>query len=135
MSMNDDKILELKKRIEKKKEDLGATQRFTPVTSCSLELDGVRYNLHAANRETLVLLACKIQALYTAANELELNDDLMLSGFHAHDWGQDIKARLAILDRKKTESDLAAMEAQLDKLLSVDKKTELELAAIEALLR
>lgn len=134
MSMNDDKILELKKRIEKKKEDLGATQRFAPVTSCSLELDGVRYNLHAASREQLILLACKLQALYMAADEIGYADECVISGFHVREWGSDIKARLAILDRKKTESDLAAMEAQLDKLLSVDKKTELELAAIEALL-
>lgn len=134
MSMNDDKILELKKRIEKKKEDLGAAQRFSPITSCSLELDGARYNLHVANRETLVLLACKLQALYAAAHELDMQNDLMISGFHAYDWGQDIKAKLAVLDRKKTEAELASMEAKLDGLLSEDKRTELELAAIEALL-
>ena len=134
MSMNDDKILELKKRIDKKKEELGKSQRFAPVTSCSIELDGARHNLHAVSRETLVLLACKLQALYTAAADLGLEEDLAISGFHVKEWGADIKARLAIMDRKKTEGELAAMEAKLDKLLSVDKKTELELAAIEALL-
>lgn len=134
MSMNDDKILELKKRIDKKKEELGKAQRFAPVTSCSIELDGARHNLHAVSRETLVLLACKLQALYTAAADLGLEEDLVISGFHVKEWGTDIKARLAIMDRKKTEGELAAMEAKLDKLLSADKKTELELAAIEALL-
>ena len=134
MSKNDDKILLLKKKIEEKKTELGKVKRFAPITSCSLEMDGARYNLHAASREQLILLACKLQALYMAADEIGYADECVISGFHVREWGSDIKARLDILDRKKTESELRAMESKLDKLLSEDKKTELELAEIEALL-
>mgnify|MGYP001126958779 CR=1 FL=1 len=57
MSKNDDKILELKKQIEAKKASLGPIKRFAPLTSCSLELNGTRYNLHATDRPTLILSA------------------------------------------------------------------------------
>ena len=134
MSKNDDKILLLKKKIEEKKTELGKVKRFAPITSCSLEMDGTRYNLHVAGREQLILLACKLQALYTAADDLGYADECTISGFHVSEWGSDVKARLDILDQKKTEAELTIMESKLDKLLSEDKKTELELAEIEALL-
>lgn len=134
MSKNDDKILFLKQKIEEKKKQMGKATRFSPTTSCSIELDGQRYNLHAASKDQLIFLACKIQALSHAAEQLGYNKECMISGFPTVEWRADIMARLELLDRKDEEAKLKAMEAQLDKLLSEDKKTELELAAIEALL-
>lgn len=135
MSKNDDKILLLKQKIEDKKKQMGKAARFSPITSCSIELDGQRYNLHAASKEQLIFLACKIQALSVAAEQLGYNKECMISGFPTVDWRADIMAKLELIDRKDEEAKLKAMEAQLDKLLSEDKKTELELAAIEALLK
>ena len=134
MSKNDDKILLLKQKIEEKKSEMGRPLRFSPETTCLIEIDGVKHNINVLTREQLILLACKLQALYMAADEIGYAKECVISGFHVSKWGSDIKARLNILDRKKTESELQAMEAKLYKLLSEDKKTELELAEIEALL-
>ena len=45
MPTNDELILQLKKQIEDKKKALRATEKFTPITNCSIELDGVRQNI------------------------------------------------------------------------------------------
>ena len=134
MSKNDDKILLLKKQIDSKKAELGKAKRFSPITSCSIELDGIRYNLHAATKDQLVFLACKLEALNVAAENLGYEGECMVSGFSTVDWLTDVLAKLEVLGQKDEESKLKAMEAKLDKLLSEDKKTELELAEIEALL-
>ena len=42
---NDSRILILKKQIESKKEQLSKSTRFSPVTNCSIELDGIRYKV------------------------------------------------------------------------------------------
>ena len=134
MSKNDDKILLLKQQIATKKADLGKAQRFAPITSCSIELDGTRHNLHAASRDQLVFLLCKLNLLSHAAEDVGYPGECMVSGFSTVDWETDVRAKLAALDQKDEETKLKAMEAKLDKLLSEDKKTELELAAIEAML-
>lgn len=134
MSKNDDKILKLKEQITAKKADLGRGGRFSPVTSCSIELDGVRYNLHAAGRGQLIFLLCKLEALSFAAENLGYAGECIVSGFSTVDWATDVRAKLAVLDQKAETEKLKAMEATLDKLLSADKKTELELAEIEAML-
>ncbi len=134
MSKNDDKILKLKEQIAAKKAELGKGKRFSPITSCSIDLDGVRYNLHAAGRDQLIFLLCKLEALNFAAENLGYTGECMVSGFATVDWITDVQAKLAILDQKAETDKLKTMEAALDKLLSEDKKTELELAEIEALL-
>jgi len=134
MSKNDDKILLLKKQVDAKKAELGKAKRFAPITSCSIELDGTRYNLHASSREQLIYLLCKVNLLSVAAEEVGYPGECVVSGFSTEDWGADIRCKLAMLDQKQEEAKLKAMEAKLDKLLSEDKKTELELAEIEALL-
>lgn len=134
MSKNDDKILKLKEQIAAKKAEIGKAKRFAPITSCSIELDGARYNLHAAGAEQLVLLACKLNALVQAADDIGLTDRCVVSGFTVEDWLTDVQAKLAVLAQKDEEAKLKGMEAKLDKLLSDDKKTELELAEIESLL-
>lgn len=134
MSKNDDKILLLKKQVDAKRAELGKAKRFAPITSCSIELDGTRYNLHAASREQLIFLLCKIDLLTAAAENVGYPGECMVSGFSTVDWAADINNKLLVIGQKDEEAKLKAMEAKLDKLLSEDKKTELELAEIEALL-
>lgn len=134
MSKNDDKILLLKKQIEAKKEELGKPARFAPITSCSVELDGTRYNLHAASKEQLIFLLCKMDLLTAAAENVGYPGQCMVSGFSTVDWATDIQNKLLSIGWKDMEANLKAMEAKLDKLLSEDKKTELELEQIAALL-
>ncbi len=135
MSKNDDKIIALKKTIELRRESIGKPLRFTPKTSCVIELDGVRYNINVLQRDELILLYCKLQALATAADHLGVTDQLVISGFPITMWGEDIGNRIGVIDQKNTLTHLEAMEAQLDKLLSGDKRTELEIDAIAAMLK
>lgn len=134
MSKNDDKIMMLKKSIEAKKEEIGQIHRFSPITSCSIELDGTRYNLHSADRSSLILLLCKLHNLDTTAEILGYPNQCTIGGFSTYDWISDIQDRLAIIAQKEKLQQLKAMEAQLDKLLSDDKKAELEIESIAAAL-
>lgn len=135
MSKNDDKIIALKKTIELRRESIGKPLRFTPKTSCVIELDGVRYNINVLQRDELILLACKLKSLSMAADSLNVTDQLVISGFPITMWGEDIGNRIGVIDQKNTLTQLEAMEAQLDKLLSGDKRTELEIDAIAAMLK
>ncbi len=134
MSKNDDKILALKKQIEAKKAAVGPTKRFSPLTSCSIELDGTRYNLHTLNRESLIFLLCKLTAFDDAAEKLGYAEQCMISGFHTGGWIADIQTKLEIMAQKGDLEKLNDLEAQLNKLLSDDKKTELEINNIAAML-
>lgn len=134
MSKNDDKILALKKQIEVKRATVGPAKRFSPLTSCSIELDGARYNLHTMHRESLIFLLCKLVALNDVAKNLGYDKQCMISGFPTGDWIADIQTKLEIMAQKDDLGKLKAMEAQLNKLLSADKKTELEIDNIAAML-
>jgi hypothetical protein len=54
-------------------------------------------------------------------------EDVVICGNSLYDWIQDAKDRLAVLEYKQKDTELKAMEKQLDSLLSKDKQTELEL--------
>lgn len=136
MSKNDEKILTLKKTIEKRKEELGKKEPFAPLTSCSLDFDGTRYNLHAINdMNTLAYIMCKLHALEMAAMDLEIDSSmLVLSGFSVSDWMHDLKAKVSLVKRQTKENELKVFEKKLDALLSADKKTELEIDSIAEML-
>jgi hypothetical protein len=136
MAKNDDRILQLKQKVQEKKDELaGKAVKFAPVTTMSLELDGVRHNLHVVDGSTLVLLACKLQSIKTSAVELEFPlEAVMLSGFPIDAWLTDIKARLNAIQIKAKQAELNQLESKLKTLLSNDKKTELELDEIAAML-
>lgn len=136
MSKNDEKILALKKTIEKRKDELGKKEPFAPVTSCSLDFEGARYNLHTINdMNTLAYIMCKLHALEIAAADLGIDvSALVLSGFSVSDWMHDLKAKVSLVKRQAKENELKAFEKKLDALLSADKKTELEIDSIAALL-
>lgn len=135
MSTNDEKILILKKKIDERKAALGKAERFAPVTSCSLEYGGTRYNLHVQDANTLYYLLCSLRSLEMAADDLDIPVNLSVSGFPVSDWIADIKGKLAVMERKENEEKLKKLEAQLDRLLSADKRTELEINAIAELLK
>ena len=135
MSTNDEKILILKKKIDERKAALGKTERFAPITSCSLEYGGTRYNLHVQDANTLYYLLCSLRSLEMAAEDLDIPVNLCVSGYPVSDWITDIKGKLAIMERKANEEQLKMLEAHLDKMLSADKRTELELDEIAKLLK
>jgi hypothetical protein len=132
---NDQKILVLKKQIEEKKSKISKSQKFNPVTNCSIELDGVRHNIQVLNKEQVVSMLIKLNAYAMSAKELDLLDDYLISGFNVMDWIKDLKAKLDFINRKDEEYKLKIMEAKLDRMLSDEKKVELELDEIENMLK
>lgn len=135
MSKNDDRILELKKQVEDKKNELASKKtRFVPITNCILEMDGMTLNLNVLSESALILLWIRLNTYRMSAADLGLHK-FEISGYDLEDWITDVKARLEVIATKREENDLKAMETKLDKLLSEDKKTELELDSIAELLK
>lgn len=133
MSKNDDRILELKEKIEEKKQELsGKNTRFVPVTNCIIELDGMTNNLYTCDSDKLALLLVKLNLYKKEAENLDI--DFVISGYSIDDWITDIKNKFDITKTKAEIYNLKTMESKLDELLSEDKKTELEIDDIAALL-
>lgn len=135
MKNNDEKILELKKQIEEKKKKVGKSQKFTPVTNCSIEVDGTRININVLGKEQLVSLMVRLNSYAISAKELEVLDDYNIGGFNVMDWIKDLKSKLEFINRKDEEQKLKMMESKLDLLLSNEKKVELEIGEIESMLK
>lgn len=134
---NDAKILELKQKIANKKKLL-VNEKFAPITNCSLELDGQRYNIQVLPKDQLTLLLIKMNAYHISEISLEMqgmNLSCLISGYSIMSWLSDITDRLKILSHKDEEKNLKELEATLHQLLSGDKQTELKLQDIEKLLR
>ena len=134
-NLNDAKIMELKKQIADKKEKLAGITKFTPITNCSVEVDGARYNINTLQKEQIIQLMVRLNLYKISAKDLELTDEFNISGYKPEEWIIDLKAKLDILSKKDEERKLKAMEEKLDRMLSDEKKTELELNDIEALLK
>lgn len=132
---NDQKILELKKQIEDKKKKISKSQKFSPITNCSIEIDGTRYNIQVLTKEQIISLMVRLNSYAISAKELELLEEYSISGFNVLDWIEDLKAKLDFVSRKEEEQKLKTMESKLDQLLSNEKKVELELGEIESMLK
>lgn len=133
--INDQRILLLKQQIETKKEKLSKSSRFTPVTNCSLELNGERINIQTLGKERALYVLVQLNIYRLSLVDLGLLDEYKMSGYLVSEWIEDIKSRVDILSRKQEEQQLKAMEAKLTKLLSEEKKVELEIDEIESLLK
>lgn len=134
MSKNDDRVLQLKKIIDEKKENLKSCKKtFLPITNCILDLDGQKYNLNVLQFDELQLLLVKLNIYLTSA--VSLNISLMISGYSINDWIEDINNKLDVLEFRRKENELKILENKLNKMLSDEKKTELELDEIAALLK
>lgn len=132
MSKNDERVLQLKKIIDEKKAELKSVKRFTPITNCVLDLEGQKYNLNVLQLADLRLLLVRLNMYLISAKDLGIK--LEIAGYNIDEWITDIKSKIEIFEYKKKESELKALEAKLDKMLSDEKKTELELDEIAALL-
>lgn len=131
MSQNDELIIALKKQIEEKETKIEKGKRFSPVTNCSIDLAGVRYNLNTLNEDQIISLMVDLNVLNNSAKELGLEKEYKLSGFSIDDWMTDLKAKKETLGRKKEEQKLQVLKNRLHELLSSDKKIELELEEIK----
>jgi len=125
---NDLKIMELKKQIEEKKIKLGKSQKFSPITNCSIELNGIRVNIQVLTKEQLTTLLIKLNSYAISAKDLGI--DFVISGYHVVEWITDIKSKLDFVSCKEEENKLKVMESKLHQLLSNEKKVELEIDEI-----
>jgi hypothetical protein len=131
MNTNDKKIMLLKKQIEEKKATLSKSHRFEPITNCSLDIYGARYNLHVLQKEQLIVLYVQLNSYVTSAKELGYLESFIVNGFTLTDWVKDVKAKLDNVTRKEEASNLRDMETKLNELLSNDKKVSLAIDEIE----
>lgn len=133
-SANDQRILKLKEQIKVKKEKLSKISRFTPITNCSIELDGTRQNIQVLNKMDLISLMVRLNSYMLSAKDLGILNEYLISGYKVEEWIEDIKSKINILSQKDEEKLLRNMEDKLSKLLSEGKKVELEINEIESLL-
>lgn len=129
---NDERVLQLKQVIDKKKTELKGSKKFVPLTNCVLDLEGQKYNLNILQLDDLQLLLVRLNMYLMSAKDLGIN--LEISGYNIAEWIIDIRCKVEIFEYKKKEAELKTLEAKLDKMLSDEKKTELELDEIAALL-
>lgn len=130
---NDAQIEIVRKQIAEQRTALGSPKKFTPLTHCSLELDGKIYNLHVLAGNDLEQLAIRVQAYENAALALELGETVY-SGYTLQEWLTDICAKLLMLSYKAKKAKLDALENKLTGLLSDDRKTAMEIENITKLL-
>lgn len=127
---NDELILQLKKQIDEKKKSLKATERFQPITNCSIELDGIRSNIQVLTKEQLISLLVKLNSYRKSADELGMLNEYSIGGYSVDDWISDVKSKYLNLNRKEEQENLRQKELRLTQLLSGEKKVELELEEI-----
>lgn len=132
---NDERIIELKKVIEKKREELNNMHsRFAPKTNCILQLDGETYNLNVST-QNLTYLLVKINALIKSAESIDIPaEDVLISEFSLSEWFDDIKSKKDSVDYREKKRELSIIENKLNNLLSNDKQTELQIDNLELLL-
>lgn len=132
---NDDRIMQLKEQIEKKREELAIsnTSRFIPITNCLLVIDKTTYNLHVDSSELLLI---KLNSMRLSAKDLGIDiNKLMISGYSLDNWITDVKNNLSIQNYRTEKKKLDSLEKQLTALLSDDKQTELQIDQLAALLQ
>ena len=129
---NDDRVLQLKEIIDKKKIELKGAKRFTPLTNCVLDLEGQKYNLNVLQLNDLQMLLVRLNMYLISAKDLQIS--LEMSGYNLEEWISDIRCKIEIFEYKQKEVELKRLEVKLDKMLSDEKKTELELDEIAAML-
>ena len=120
---SDNMVLELKQKIAQKEKVIQKASKFAPVTNCSLQFQGVTYNLHTLDKNTLHYLLVELNLLKDKS--IELGYDLSFSGFSLNNWLEDLESKLANLNKNQEQNKLNKMKEQLEGLLSEDKKKEL----------
>lgn len=127
---NDKLILQLKAQIEAKELRINNSDKFRPVTNCVLPLNGINYNLHVADKNTLMLLIVTLESMKEAAAKRFPDDVLNIGSFTADEWLTDLEAKYITLNIKTEKNRLQKLKDKLTTLLSTEKKVELELKKI-----
>lgn len=136
-SKNDDKIVQLKEVIAKKKKDLGEEPKFRPTTTCQLKIDlSFNTNVHTLNSIQSANNALMYLGLYELAAEKAglASEDVQINGFTIQEWKKDVLAKKALVEYHLKKQELTSLEEKLDGMLSEARKNALTLDEIAGLL-
>jgi hypothetical protein len=133
---NDDKILEIRRKIESKEKLINSNEciKFKPKTSCRFELRGMPYNINTLSPEQLLVLSYDLTALRDFVESKGLLDSFTIETFKIDDILSDCENKCTQKELQIEKRKLAQLQIELDSLLSNDKKTELRLSDIEKLI-
>ena len=130
-NLNDSKIMTLKTQIAEKRTKLDGIKKFSPITNCSLEFKGERYNLRTLQKDKIISLMVELNIYKLSAKDLGLLEEFKISMYKTEDWITDLRGRLDDVTLNDEFKKLNLMEEKLSSMLSEEKKNELELADIE----
>lgn len=133
---NDDRILELKKKIESEREALKeSNSRFQPITSCILEFAGQKYNLNAMSANDLLLLLSLLSVIEQAnteiAEEMQFIKPATVNGYLLTEWIVDVRKKLNQVLYREKKAKLDKLEKQLTDLLTGETQTKLKVDNLE----
>lgn len=139
-SKTDQLVLDLLKKVEEKKQQIGKAERPSWETNCSFGFDptnNTRINIQVVrDLEELVNIYGFIQSKYTAFNvaarDLNLLDDntepvFKWQGFTFHQWSSDIKTRISQLKIKNKRDELEKLQERVNSLVSPEQRRQIEL--------
>jgi hypothetical protein len=127
MKKNDSLILKLKKEIEVKEKLIESSIRFTPITNCSLTINGIKSNLHSMSSNGLLFALAYVNSLKQGLKEILPDETLIIDGYSSDDWILDIKTKFNVLNVSSEKERLKKLKEKLHNLLSTDTKVELEI--------
>jgi len=136
---NDEKIMQLREVVAKKKEELKKYKRFNPITTCRLSIEDKDYNLHTLTLASASYLLVKLSLMKDKKDQLKekgiISVNITFSGYEIEYWIEDVIAVIQDLEFRNKKKELRAIESRLEDLLSEDKKTELETDKLEDMLK
>ena len=136
VNKNDNRILELKKKIEQERATLKeSNSRFQPITSCILEFAGQKYNLNAMSANDLLLLLGTLsvmeQVTTKVAEEMQFIKPATVNGYLLAEWITDIRKKLDQVLYREKKAKLDKLEKQLTDLLTGETQTKLKVDNLE----
>ena len=136
VNKNDNRILELKKKIESERATLKeSNSRFQPITSCILEFAGQKYNLNAMSANDLLLLLSLLSVIEQAnteiAEEMQFIKPATVNGYLLAEWIIDIRKKLDQVLYREKKAKLDKLEKQLTDLLTGETQTKLKVDNLE----
>lgn len=135
VNTNDNRILELKQKIEKERATLKeSNNRFQPITSCILEFAGQKYNINAMSTNDLLLLLGVLSVMEQVTTKVAENIEVKpatVSGYVLAEWIVDVRKKLDQVLYREKKVKLDTLEKQLTDLLTGETQTKLKVDNLE----
>jgi len=144
MAKFDAKVQKLIEEVKKRRASINKTEKSTWITNgsfrCFENSTEGSFNLQTVTDEVvlakaLAFLINREGAFKEACKRLDTKGNFGWLGYSVADWESDFKTRLAKVRLNSEKKKLAALEKQLESLMSDDLKTDIQLAEIEKLLK